>query len=129
MTQLGVVGIDSVEAVNEDEVTEQDATDAGFASRDELLAHLSYRDDDIYRIKVHFAGEDPRKALREQADLSETSLARSSRSSESSTPTASGAIGPKNTFSSFMTVRQPTPASLPDRSASKYLNSSPGSAS
>ncbi len=74
MTQLGVVGIDSVEVVSEDEINEQDAIDAGFATRDELLAHLSYRDDDIYRIKVHFAGEDPRKALREQDDLSETEL-------------------------------------------------------
>lgn len=74
MTQLGVIGIDSVDAVSEDDVTEQDAIDAGFASRDELLAHLSYRDDDIYRIKVHFAGEDPRKALREHADLSKEEL-------------------------------------------------------
>lgn len=74
MTQLGVIGIDSVDAVSENEITDQDAIDAGFASRDELLTHLSYRDDDIYRIKVHFAGEDPRKALREHADLSEIEL-------------------------------------------------------
>lgn len=74
MTQLGVVGIDLVEKVNEDEITEKDARNSGFASKAELLAHLSYRDDDIYRIRVHFAGEDPRKGLREQADLSDAEL-------------------------------------------------------
>lgn len=74
MTQLGVVGIDSVEVVTEDQITEADARHAGFLSKDELLAHLNYRDDPIYRIRVHFAGEDPRKALREDADFSAAEL-------------------------------------------------------
>jgi hypothetical protein len=74
MTQGGVVGIDSVEVVTEDEVTELDARDAGYPSRDKLLSGLSYRDDPIYRIRVHFAGEDPRIALRENDDLTETEL-------------------------------------------------------
>lgn len=74
MTHLGVVGIDSVEKVTGDEITNEDAREAGFASKIELLAHLTYRDDDIYRIKVHFAGEDPRRALREDADLSEAEV-------------------------------------------------------
>ena len=74
MTQGGVVGIDSVEVVTEDEITEQDARDAGYPSRDKLLSGLSYRDDPIYRIRVHFAGEDPRIALRENDDLAETEL-------------------------------------------------------
>jgi hypothetical protein len=59
MTQGGVVGIDSVEVVTEDEITEQDARDAGYPSRDKLLSGLSYRDDPIYRIRVHWGGEDP----------------------------------------------------------------------
>ena len=74
MTQGGVVGIDSVEVVTEDEITERDARDAGYPSRDKLLSGLSYRDDPIYRIRVHFAGEDPRIALRENDDLTETEL-------------------------------------------------------
>ena len=75
MTQMGVVGIDLVEVVTEDQITEIDSRDAGFTSKDELLSHLNYRDDPIYRIHVHFAGEDPRKALREDADLSDAELA------------------------------------------------------
>jgi hypothetical protein len=75
MTQGGVVGIDSVEVVTEDDITEQDARDAGYPSRDKLLSGLSYRDDPIYRIRVHFAGEDPRVALREKGELTETELA------------------------------------------------------
>jgi hypothetical protein len=74
MTQGGMVGIDSVEVVAEDDITEQDASDAGYPSRDKLLSGLSYRDDPIYRVRVHFAGEDPRIALRENNDLSESEL-------------------------------------------------------
>lgn len=74
MTQGGVIGVDSVEVVAEADITDTDARDAGYASRDELLSHLSYRDDPIFRIHVYFAGEDPRKALRENADLSGAEL-------------------------------------------------------
>jgi hypothetical protein len=75
MTQLGVIGIDLVEVVTEDEITERDACDAGFPTKDELLEHLNYRDDPIYRVRVHFAGEDPRKALREDANLTDAESA------------------------------------------------------
>jgi len=74
MTQLGLVGIDSVDVVGEDDISEQDAHEAGFTSKAELLEHLAYRNDPIYRIRVHFAGEDPRKVLRENDDLSEAEL-------------------------------------------------------
>ncbi len=74
MTQGGVIGIDSVEVVAEDEITDLDAREAGFASADELLAHLAYRQDPIYKVRVYFAGDDPRKALRESADLSDAEL-------------------------------------------------------
>jgi hypothetical protein len=74
MTQGGVIGIDSVEVVTEDEITDLDAREAGFASKADLLSHLSYRDDPIYRLRVNFAGEDPRKALRENTDLSDKEL-------------------------------------------------------
>lgn len=74
MTQGGVVGIDSVEVVAESDVTDLDAREAGYASAADLIEHLNYRDDDIYRIGVYWSGEDPRKALRENAELGEGEL-------------------------------------------------------
>ena len=64
MTQLGVVGIDDVKVITEDQITDRDAKKAGFKSREALIADLYNRDEDIYKIKVHWVGEDPRKALR-----------------------------------------------------------------
>ena len=74
LTQLGVIGIDSVEVLTEKRITEKDVKAAGFDSKKELLDHLSYRDEDIYRIGVHWVGEDPRKALRADDNLSEQEL-------------------------------------------------------
>src|SRR4051794_11413271 len=74
MTQRGVVGIDSVKVVTEEQVTEEDAKAAGFESRNELLSDLYDRDEDIYRIGVHWVGEDPRKVLRQNDDLSDKEL-------------------------------------------------------
>lgn len=65
MTQGGVVGIDAVEVVTEDEITELDAREAGYGTRQNLLDKLNYRDDPIYRLRVYWAGEDPRIASRE----------------------------------------------------------------
>jgi hypothetical protein len=75
MTQGGVIGIDSVEVVSEDDITEMNAREAGYPSKDDLLSHLNYRDDPIYRLHVYFAGEDPRIALRRDNDLSDEELA------------------------------------------------------
>lgn len=75
MTQGGVVGIESVAKVSEDEITETDALAAGYPSRAILIEHLNYREDPIYRIGVRWIGEDPRIALRESDDLSADELA------------------------------------------------------
>ena len=75
MTQAGVVGIDSVDVVHESEITDVDAIAAGYISKLELIEHLNYRDDPIYRIGVRFIGEDPRIALRENADVGEAEFA------------------------------------------------------
>ena len=64
MTQKGVVGIDDVQIVTENQITERDAKKAGFKSKEELLAQMYDRDEDLYKIKVRWVGEDPRKALR-----------------------------------------------------------------
>ena len=54
-----------------------DAARAGHASLDELFAELDERGDaQIWRIELHWAGEDPRRALREQADLDGAELER-----------------------------------------------------
>jgi len=74
MTQRGVLGIDSVAVVTEKQITEKDAKAAGFASKKDLLADLYDREEDIYRIGVHWVGEDPRKALRSNNDLSSNEI-------------------------------------------------------
>ena len=74
MTQGGVVGIDSVAVVDEDAITDADAVAAGYSSRENLIEHLNYREDPIYRIGVRWIGEDPRIALRESDDLSPDEL-------------------------------------------------------
>lgn len=74
MTQRGVLGIDSVAVVSEKQITEKDAKAAGFASKKDLLADLYDREEDIYRIGVHWVGEDPRKALRSNNDLSSNEI-------------------------------------------------------
>jgi hypothetical protein len=74
MTQLGVLGIDSVGVVTDEQITEKDAKAAGFASKKELLEHLFDRDEDIYRIAVRWVSEDPRKALRADDNLDKKEL-------------------------------------------------------
>ena len=74
MTQLGVLGIDSVKVVTEKQITEKDAKAAGFKSKKELLDDLYDRDEDIYRIGLHWVGEDPRKSLRTNDKLSKVEL-------------------------------------------------------
>ena len=74
MTQLGVVGVDSVDVVTERKITEADAKAAGFESKKALLADLYDREEDIYRIGVRWVGEDPRKALRTNDKLTKAEL-------------------------------------------------------
>lgn len=76
MTQLGVLGIDAVDIVKENKITPADAAAAGFGSKKELLASMppASDDTDIYRIGVHWVGEDPRKSLRAKDKLSKTEL-------------------------------------------------------
>jgi hypothetical protein len=71
-TVAGVVRFDSVEEVDPDGLTEDDATRAGARSLAELLRLLSRRDGaHVYRMEVCLAGADPRVALREQAELTD----------------------------------------------------------
>jgi hypothetical protein len=66
----GLLAIDDVHSVTEAEIGEADARQAGFESLAELLASLTTRSEgEIYRIAFHYAGADPRLALRERDDL------------------------------------------------------------
>jgi hypothetical protein len=72
----GMLAIDAVDVVDRDRITERDARRAGAASRAALLARLdAHGDAPIHRVEFHFAGPDPRVALRERADLSEDEAA------------------------------------------------------
>ena len=75
MTQGGVVGIDSVAIVDKADITDEDALASGYSDREDLIEHLNYREDPIYRIGVRWVGEDPRIALRASDDLSDDELA------------------------------------------------------
>ena len=69
-TAVGVLRIDAVDAVELASVTDRAARRAGFANRAALLAELDrHRDGQLYRIRLHLDGEDPRIALRESAEL------------------------------------------------------------
>ena len=68
-TRVGVLAIDSVEPVDEDQVTDADARRAGAAGREALLAGLR-AEGRLYRVEFRLAGPDPRIALRERSDIS-----------------------------------------------------------
>jgi len=61
-TSIGVIGFDAVERV--DDLTDDEARRAGFASREAVLAAFA-KEGDLYRIELHLEGPDPRLALRE----------------------------------------------------------------
>ena len=65
-TSVGVLAFDAVEVVQRDELTEEDARTAGFSSLGELLAMVDRSSaGEVYRVRLHMHGPDPRLALRE----------------------------------------------------------------
>jgi hypothetical protein len=70
-TRAGVLAIDAVEPTGERRIRADDAERAGFASRAELLRSLR-AEGRLYRIEFHRIGDDPRVALRESAEISES---------------------------------------------------------
>jgi hypothetical protein len=76
-TVVGELRIDSVAPVERDEITPADAARAGHESLEELLGELDARGDaQIWRVELHWAGEDPRRVLRGQDDLDAEELGR-----------------------------------------------------
>jgi hypothetical protein len=73
-TQIGVLAIDSVERIEPEDVTDDDARRAGM-TRDAVLAMLDEKaEGECYRVRVHLAGADPRVALRQDASLDEAAV-------------------------------------------------------
>jgi hypothetical protein len=62
-TSAGVVAFDAVERV--DDLSDEEARRAGWASRDAVMKQFARRSGDLYRIELHLEGPDPRAVLRE----------------------------------------------------------------
>ena len=77
-TRVGVLEVDAVDVV--DEITVEDAHAAGFDGPEEVHAAMR-RPGEIHRVALHWAGPDPRIALREQP-VDEALLARLDRMGE-----------------------------------------------
>jgi hypothetical protein len=64
-TPIGVIGFEAVEIVEPDDLVEEDAVRAGFASLAQLLAFVDRRTDrPLIRVRLRLVGPDPRVALR-----------------------------------------------------------------
>lgn len=74
-TAVGMLRILDVAIVEETDVSDADASAAGYDSRAALLADLPARERRrLYRVAVEFGGADPRVALREQDALSDADV-------------------------------------------------------
>lgn len=75
-TPAGVLAIDAVDVVTADRITDEDARLAGAPDRATVLAALRDGPDrTLYRIAFHLLGDDPRIALRAQAELDDEAVA------------------------------------------------------
>lgn len=71
-TSIGLVEIHHVEVVRQSDITDEDACNAGFADKKQLLKSLTYREPEkIFKISLSYHSADPRIKLREQTELSE----------------------------------------------------------
>ncbi|MFD5830187.1 hypothetical protein [Lentzea sp. NPDC060358] len=72
-TSLGVLAIDEVEVVSR--VSRAEAVAAGYRTVKALMSTVEGREGSLYRIRLRFAGEDPRIALRSSSDVDGVELA------------------------------------------------------
>ena len=70
-TRVGLLGIDQVDIIEEGAITRSDAKKAGYENVEALMKDLVGRNGNLFRIRFKVVGEDPRIALRENANLSE----------------------------------------------------------
>ena len=75
MLPIGQLQIAEVRQIAEDDITDEDATRAGYASRQALRDELAARaEGTLFRIELGALGPDPRIALRMRASLSDDEL-------------------------------------------------------
>jgi hypothetical protein len=75
-TRLGMLAIVDVSRIELDDVTDDDARRSGGRDRDEVIAELQSKPEgEYYRIRLRFAGADPRVALRADDGLSDDDVA------------------------------------------------------
>jgi hypothetical protein len=75
-TAAGVVEVTSINAADEEQLTDQDAADAGFDSVAALVKWTGAKGrGDLYRIGIALAGPDPRIALRRSDELTPADVA------------------------------------------------------
>ena len=67
LTAIGLLAIDEVDPVSLDTISAEDISRAGFRDLADLTAALR-GEGQLYRIRLHLAGDDPRIALREAVD-------------------------------------------------------------
>ncbi|MGV9794959.1 hypothetical protein [Gordonia sp. NPDC003422] len=76
VTAAGVIEITSVRSVDPEKITDRDAKRAGFPNADNARARLRGPDEyPTFRIGLRWHGEDPRIALRADAELSDEDIA------------------------------------------------------
>jgi hypothetical protein len=74
-TAVGLVEVDAVDIVGAREITDRDARSAGFSSRKELFDAFPARArGPIHRVRLHYAGPDPRVELRRRDSLSQAEV-------------------------------------------------------
>ena len=74
-THVGVLSIDALDAIEPADITPADARSAGHASPADVMAAIGDRTGQLYRVRFHVAGPDPRLALRAQAVLADDDVA------------------------------------------------------
>ncbi|WP_420149200.1 hypothetical protein [Spirosoma sp.] len=71
-TAVGLIKITGVRVIDEKDITERDAREAGFTDRQHLLKSFTHNKDGVvFRMSVAYHSKDPRIELREQSILTE----------------------------------------------------------
>lgn len=69
-TAAGLLSIGTVDVIDPEDISKEDARRAGYPTREALFAELDSRPEGtLYRVAFHRAGDDPRLALRDDATL------------------------------------------------------------
>ena len=75
-THLGMLEIIDVSRIALDDLSDQDARRSGAADREQVIAELTKKaEGDVYRVRLRYAGADPRLALRAHDELSDADVA------------------------------------------------------